>query len=100
MYVFFFKQKTAYEMRIRDWSSDVCSPISTGGVRACDHVSWLPRYADWGAIGGASGRRLWSRRELSGFRRAGARAADAEDRLSGRGRLGSHHARVGDDIRP
>src|SRR3546814_13094832 len=22
---FFFKQKTAYEMRIRDWSSDVCS---------------------------------------------------------------------------
>src|SRR3546814_18272815 len=23
--VFFFKQKTAYEMRIRDWSSDVCS---------------------------------------------------------------------------
>src|SRR3546814_8163217 len=26
MYVFiFFKQMTAYEMRIRDWSSDVCS---------------------------------------------------------------------------
>src|SRR3546814_2714962 len=24
-YFFFFKQKTAYEMRIRDWSSDVCS---------------------------------------------------------------------------
>src|SRR3546814_1008804 len=23
--VFFFKQKTAYEMRISDWSSDVCS---------------------------------------------------------------------------
>ena len=22
---FFFKQKTAYEMKIRDWSSDVCS---------------------------------------------------------------------------
>src|SRR3546814_10750362 len=29
---FFFKQKTAYEMRISDWSSDVCSsdlPIAT-----------------------------------------------------------------------
>src|SRR3546814_7198511 len=26
--VFFFKQKTAYEMRISDWSSDVCLPIS------------------------------------------------------------------------
>src|SRR3546814_9150619 len=23
--IFFFKQKTAYEMRISDWSSDVCS---------------------------------------------------------------------------
>src|SRR3546814_16071253 len=31
---FFFKQKTAYEMRISDWSSDVCSsaclPVVTG----------------------------------------------------------------------
>src|SRR3546814_8192152 len=25
MYFFLFKQKTAYEMRISDWSSDVCS---------------------------------------------------------------------------
>src|SRR3546814_3109202 len=33
--VFFFKQKTAYEMRISDWSSDVCS-------------SDLPRYAQIG----------------------------------------------------
>src|SRR3546814_8865765 len=32
--VFFFKQKTAYEMRISDWSSDVCSsdPIVQGGT--------------------------------------------------------------------
>src|SRR3546814_10489160 len=35
----FFKQKTAYEMRISDWSSDVCSsdlaencPVQTGAV--------------------------------------------------------------------
>src|SRR3546814_3916954 len=27
-FFFFFKQKTAYEMRISDWSSDVCSSIS------------------------------------------------------------------------
>src|SRR3546814_17184697 len=33
--VFFFKQKTAYEMRIRDWSSDVCSSdLMTNGIRA------------------------------------------------------------------
>src|SRR3546814_8471673 len=25
LFVFFFQQKTAYEMRISDWSSDVCS---------------------------------------------------------------------------
>src|SRR3546814_20796729 len=31
MFVFFFKQKTAYEMRISDWSSDVCSS-DLGGV--------------------------------------------------------------------
>src|SRR3546814_8339904 len=34
---FFFKQKTAYEMRISDWSSDVCSSdlwlLPTRGVR-------------------------------------------------------------------
>src|SRR3546814_13807052 len=30
---FFFKQKTAYEMRIRDWSSDVCSSdLITAGI--------------------------------------------------------------------
>src|SRR3546814_1880918 len=35
---FFFKQKTAYEMRISDWSSDVCSsdlnPLYTLAVAA------------------------------------------------------------------
>src|SRR3546814_4768117 len=30
---FFFKQKTAYEMRISDWSSDVCSSDLRGAVR-------------------------------------------------------------------
>src|SRR3546814_10301185 len=30
---FFFKQKTAYEMRISDWSSDVCSSDLIGRLR-------------------------------------------------------------------
>src|SRR3546814_20809481 len=30
---FFFKQKTAYEMRISDWSSDVCSSDLPGQLR-------------------------------------------------------------------
>src|SRR3546814_4914839 len=29
---FFFKQKTAYEMRISDWSSDVCSSDLIGAA--------------------------------------------------------------------
>src|SRR3546814_3406177 len=29
---FFFKQKTAYEMRISDWSSDVCSSDLMDGL--------------------------------------------------------------------
>src|SRR3546814_2562599 len=31
----FFKQKTAYEMRISDWSSDVCSSDLLGGAVGC-----------------------------------------------------------------
>src|SRR3546814_17305675 len=31
-FVFFFKQKTAYEMRISDWSSDVCSSDLPAGL--------------------------------------------------------------------
>src|SRR3546814_3971434 len=64
MVFFFFKQKTAYEMRISDWSSDVCSsdltpegeatsgprqrrlrlPVLRDLVRTCDfegEVTWV-----------------------------------------------------------
>src|SRR3546814_6212087 len=33
IFFFFFKQKTAYEMRISDWSSDVCSSDLIDGQR-------------------------------------------------------------------
>src|SRR3546814_10484569 len=33
--MFFFKQKTAYEMRISDWSSDVCSSDLLGSFTLC-----------------------------------------------------------------
>src|SRR3546814_1186284 len=40
---FFFKQKTAYEMRISDWSSDVCSSDLPLVCRLCDgHIRLLP----------------------------------------------------------
>src|SRR3546814_6794977 len=35
---FFFKQKTAYEMRISDWSSDVCSSDLVGDIDMEDVV--------------------------------------------------------------
>src|SRR3546814_14222933 len=40
---FFFKQKTAYEMRISDWSSDVCSSDLYGNPHngeACGVTGW------------------------------------------------------------
>src|SRR3546814_2571823 len=57
---FFFKQKTAYEMRISDWSSDVCSSdlaktafgladwaadrcVGEYGIGACSVSAGLPR---------------------------------------------------------
>src|SRR3546814_3441738 len=66
--VFFFKQKTAYEMRISDWSADVCSSDLTGvsvggrGFRLDPTVS-LARH-DWLAVaetqGMAAGARILS----------------------------------------
>src|SRR3546814_18695926 len=34
-FLFFFKQKTAYEMRISDWSSDVCSSVFQLFLSSC-----------------------------------------------------------------
>src|SRR3546814_4335085 len=49
MYFFFFKQKTAYEMRISDWSSDVCSSdLLLAGERdaALEELARLRGWAD------------------------------------------------------
>src|SRR3546814_20616221 len=46
-YVFFFKQKTAYEMRISDWSSDVCS----SDLLTANRVSPADRILDLGVQG-------------------------------------------------
>src|SRR3546814_1366518 len=39
-FVFFFMQKTAYELRISDWSSDVCS----SDLLCRDHAPAVPQY--------------------------------------------------------
>src|SRR3546814_2014194 len=40
--MFFVKQKTAYEVRISDWSSDVCSSDLGAGVRTADRTPAPP----------------------------------------------------------
>src|SRR3546814_2802531 len=44
--VFFFKQKTAYEMRISDWSSDVCSSDLFEDQFVMDQVKMLLQVHD------------------------------------------------------
>src|SRR3546814_5535578 len=58
--VFFFKQKTAYEMRISDWSSDVCSSdlMSCRCPRPPWHrKQWEQRASDTGFVFSSDGKR-------------------------------------------
>src|SRR3546814_5320370 len=56
---FFFKQKTAYEMRISDWSSDVCSSDLLGPGSAIVNTTSItayqgyPKMVDYSATRGA-----------------------------------------------
>src|SRR3546814_8006958 len=52
MSFFFFKQKTAYEMRISDWSSDVCSSdLLDRGEHVLDAVERPAVQADLAFVG-------------------------------------------------
>src|SRR3546814_10741413 len=57
---FFFKQKTAYELRISDWSSDVCSSdlwdAGAGGPWVCN--VYVPPHARGQGIAGLLCRHL------------------------------------------
>src|SRR3546814_1658667 len=81
-FVFFFKQKTAYEMRISDWSSDVCSSdLAAGGADLrrlasdADRARARARLADRAGHAGLLRRRRRPRRAVN------AAAADS-DRLT------------------
>src|SRR3546814_5061572 len=64
---FFFKQKTAYEMRISDWSSDVCS--SDLGPQP-DVVDVRRHHVETGRESGTDGRRARADRKAPiGLRR-------------------------------
>src|SRR3546814_5348644 len=92
MTLFFFMQKTAYEMRISDWRSDVCSSdLGGAGPVGCEqHPGVLVQPGPQWACGG--------RRRRDGLRHGQAlrvllQALDAEELLSNRCR--SEERRVG-----
>src|SRR3546814_12723151 len=83
---FFFKQKTAYEMRISDWSSDVCSSdldhqalfgggqVKVFGNRGCERTEDHPDHEGEIEIEkGRHERRTMAARPESRFGRRGAR---------------------------
>src|SRR3546814_5830020 len=75
--IFFFKQKTAYEMRISDWSSDVCSSdLAAAPEILCHFVShtWLCRLAGQARRRGHAGLAARQGRQAAGTRRPGGRA--------------------------
>src|SRR3546814_3782020 len=57
-FFFFFKQKTAYEMRISDWSSDVCSSDLHACVRGfgagCRASAFVRSCGNWHTSTGRS----------------------------------------------
>src|SRR3546814_13999486 len=52
--IFFFKQKTAYEIRISDWSSDVCSSDLTAPTAYIDGVYRFVDGSSWKLSFGSS----------------------------------------------
>src|SRR3546814_17636281 len=91
--VFLFKQKTAYEMRISDWSSDVCS--SDLAPPSARQASVIARRRSGVSKAGFDQRKLWldERPGVSSRAPPGARAA--RGRRCGRRGHRSEERRVG-----
>src|SRR3546814_8556813 len=83
---FFFKQKTAYEMRISDWSSDVCSSDLGALHRAAraGASGRLSRGRPGAAESGADGRDAHDREGADGARGGVAAVARLRDRSEAR----------------
>src|SRR3546814_14511394 len=101
---FFFKQKTAYEMRISDWSSDVCSSDLTDGLEvtsrnlepgfehgamiAQDGRNVLPvenqnyKYVSWEALAGELGLEMRSAETATAWPPAGDNIASCRCRTT------------------
>src|SRR3546814_19224973 len=78
VFLFFFKQKTAYEMRISDWSSDVCSS---------DEVKIYASYGTGYKAGGFDGSSIFSPVEALPLRPEKVKAYEAGLKVSTDGRF-------------
>src|SRR3546814_5703073 len=107
--IFFFKQKTAYEMRISDWSSDVCSSdlrrhylrvsdVATSATRAASGSRGMTSYvygseldiivcASGAGVAGTSRRRSLSRLASDCRARERTRRSEKNGRTACRGRV-------------
>src|SRR3546814_11996982 len=65
-FVFFFKQKTAYEMRISDWSSDVCSSDLLSDVLEVEETAAFADDVEEVAVLAGRGVRPFAGRALAG----------------------------------
>src|SRR3546814_18711917 len=79
--IFFFKQKTSYEMRISDWSSDVCSS-DLRNLLAAEVSAFLILYVlnhgvGPGPVGGRQREDVWEDTTVRGIR---ATVAHGDDR--------------------
>src|SRR3546814_10065015 len=101
---FFFKQKTAYEMRISDWSSDVCSSDLLWNVLGHSDVRMAVRVHARGALHQFCGLRVLHRDVACGtdevgleeaqfaqLRRSEARRVGKECVSTGRSRWAPYH---------
>src|SRR3546814_4773863 len=82
MIVFFFKQKTAYEMRISDWSSDVCSSdlFPKPSAQPPSTVYWNA-LATWGILRPGPNARAISRAQAHRLLGSGKTATDDDGHL-------------------
>src|SRR3546814_15225856 len=91
--VFFFKQKTSYDMRISDWSSDVCSSDLCNVYQPVKLSATSPTKAmlSFSANDRRSDRREQKRPPMRGERRSEERRVGKESVSTGRSRWSPYH---------
>src|SRR3546814_5764451 len=97
LFLFFFKQKTAYEFRISDWSSDVCSSdllLAGTDTQPIAHLHLVKRHIGLGAVGGNAPGRVRRQADQRLERRAGLTARLELEHLAEQDKRDDHGGRL------